>query len=114
MKRTASINLAQAVRVNEYLKRVLRHLDNGLYEYINGESDLNVAERFDCSKRAVENIRKEMYGSLQVKTPYGIESRTRLDGFEIILRELVNNHNSLLELLERNHGIPCDNLKLRH
>ena len=51
-----------AIKINEKLKTVIRKLDDGRCEYINGESDVSVAKELNMSPNSVGRLRLQLFG----------------------------------------------------
>lgn len=60
-----NLNYLQRREVDNYLGTVLRKGNDGLVDYLNGESDASVAKRFNCTANNVQYIREMVYGRLR-------------------------------------------------
>lgn len=60
-----NLNYLQRREIDTFLGTVVRKGNDGLVDYLNGESDASVAKRFNCTPNNVSYVREMVYGRLR-------------------------------------------------
>lgn len=64
-----TLNYSQRKEIDLFLGTVLKKFGEGYVEYLNGESDQSVAQRFQCTANNVQGVREAIYGRLRPVVP---------------------------------------------
>jgi transposase len=91
----------QVIAMHEHLLRVIKRLEGGMCEYLDGHSDKSVADAEGVAPSNVAGLRVEMFGKLR-PAPRG-DASAELDALRRDHEELVAKFNRLLQTLALNH-----------